>query len=63
MMPVSFTRGNGLLVAQLARAAAWYATVLQAEGRTEDALSWAERTLMEAEAVNDADALGASRRC
>jgi predicted ATPase len=48
---------------QLARAAAWYATVLQAEGRTEDALSWAERTLMEAEAVNDADALGASRRC
>jgi class 3 adenylate cyclase/tetratricopeptide (TPR) repeat protein len=43
---------------QLARAAAWYATVLQAEGRTDDALSWAERTLVEAQAVADADALG-----
>jgi len=43
---------------RLARAAAWYATVLQAEGRTDDALSWAERALVEAEAVNDAEALG-----
>ena len=43
---------------QAARAAAWYATVLQAEGRTNDALSWAERTLVEAEAVDDAEALG-----
>ena len=43
---------------QAARAAAWYATVLQAEGRTDDALSWADRTLVEAEAVDDAEALG-----
>src|SRR6476620_2112454 len=43
---------------QAARAAAWYATVLQAEGRTNDALSWAERALVEAEAVDDAEALG-----
>ena len=41
-----------------ARAAAWSATVLQAEGRTDDALSWAERALGEAEAVDDAEALG-----
>jgi tetratricopeptide (TPR) repeat protein len=41
-----------------ARAAAWYATVLQAEGQTHDALSWAERTLVEATAIDDADALG-----
>ena len=41
-----------------ARAAAWYATVLQAEGRTEDALEWAERTLSEAEPLGDAEALG-----
>lgn len=43
---------------QLARAAAWYANVLQAEGRTNDALSWADRTLTEAAAVDDAEALG-----
>ena len=43
---------------QAARAGAWYATVLQAEGRTDDALEWAERALNEAEAVDDAEALG-----
>jgi tetratricopeptide (TPR) repeat protein len=41
-----------------ARAAAWYATVLQAEGKTEEALDWAERTLAEAEPLGDAEALG-----
>jgi class 3 adenylate cyclase/tetratricopeptide (TPR) repeat protein len=41
-----------------ARAAAWYATVLQAEGKTVDALDWAERTIAEAEPLGDAEALG-----
>jgi len=41
-----------------ARAAAWYATVLQAEGKTHDALDWAERTIAEAEPLGDAEALG-----
>jgi class 3 adenylate cyclase/tetratricopeptide (TPR) repeat protein len=43
---------------QAARASAWYATVLQLEGRTKDALDWAERTVAEAEQVDDAYALG-----
>ena len=30
---------------QAARASAWYASVLQAEGRTDDALEWAERAV------------------
>jgi class 3 adenylate cyclase/tetratricopeptide (TPR) repeat protein len=42
---------------QSARAGAWYAMVLQTEGRTTEALEWAERTVAEAEAVDDADAL------
>jgi len=41
-----------------ARAAAWYATVLQAEGKTHDALDWAERTIAEAEPLGDSEALG-----
>ena len=32
--------------------------MLQAEGRTNEALDWAERTLVEAEAADDAEALG-----
>jgi class 3 adenylate cyclase/tetratricopeptide (TPR) repeat protein len=42
---------------QLARLGAWYAIVLQTEGRTTDALDWAERTVAEAEAADDAEAL------
>ena len=45
---------------QAARADAWYATVLQAEGRTSDAVRWAERTVVAAEAVDDPQALGAA---
>lgn len=43
---------------QTARLGAWYAMVLQLEGRTAEALEWAERTVTEAEAADDADALG-----
>jgi tetratricopeptide (TPR) repeat protein len=41
---------------QTARSSAWYATLLQAEGRTTEALEWTERTLKEAEAADDAEA-------
>jgi tetratricopeptide (TPR) repeat protein len=43
---------------EMARSSAWYAMLLQAEGRTTDALDWAERTRIEAEAASDAEALG-----
>ncbi len=43
---------------QIARLAAWYAMVLQLEGRTTEALEWAERTVAEAEAADDPEALG-----
>ena len=42
---------------QAARIGAWYATVLQAEGRTADALEWAERTVEEAQSADDPEAL------
>ena len=42
---------------QAARSGAWYATVLQYAGRTAEALEWAERTVPEAEAADDAEAL------
>jgi predicted ATPase/class 3 adenylate cyclase len=42
---------------QMARIGAWYATVLQAEGRTADALEWAERTAEEAQSADDSEAL------
>jgi class 3 adenylate cyclase/tetratricopeptide (TPR) repeat protein len=45
---------------QTARLSAWYATVLQAEGRTADAMRWAARAIREAEAVDDQEALGAA---
>lgn len=44
---------------QRARASAWYATVLQAEGRNEAAIREARRAIAEAEDVDDPDALGA----
>ena len=44
---------------QAARSSAWYATVVQAQGRNADAVRWAERAIAEAEAVDDPDALGA----
>ena len=43
---------------RMARSSAWYALVLQAEGRTDDALKWAERTVTEAQVADDAEALG-----
>jgi class 3 adenylate cyclase/predicted ATPase len=42
---------------QMARSGAWCAMLLQAEGRTPDALEQAERTLGEAEAAEDPEAL------
>jgi class 3 adenylate cyclase/tetratricopeptide (TPR) repeat protein len=45
---------------EAARSSAWYATVLQAKGRTADAVRWAERTVTEAEAADDPEALGAA---
>ncbi len=45
-------------VRQTARSGAWYAQVLQLDGRTRDALHWAERAVTEAEAAADQKALG-----
>ena len=42
---------------QFARSGAWYAMLLQYEGRTTDALEWAERAVAEAEAADDPEAL------
>lgn len=44
---------------QRARATAWYATVLQAEGKNTTAIRWAQRAIAEAEPLDDPDALGA----
>jgi class 3 adenylate cyclase/tetratricopeptide (TPR) repeat protein len=43
---------------QSARSNAWYAMVLQYAARTTEAIEWAERTVGEAEATNDPEALG-----
>ena len=43
---------------QNATASMWYATVLQAQGRTEEALKWAEQAVREAEDVDDAEVTG-----
>ena len=43
---------------QKAQVTAWHATVLQAAGRMEEALEWAERAVAEAEAADHPDALG-----
>src|SRR5262249_16826275 len=43
---------------QSARSNAWYATLLLYAGRTTDSVEWAERTVAEAEATNDPEALG-----
>ena len=43
---------------QVAVASVWYATVLQAQGRTADALNWAEQGAREAEAAGDPDLTG-----
>lgn len=40
-----------------AQQSAWYATVLQAQGRSRDAVAWAERAIAEATAAGDLDAL------
>ncbi len=42
---------------QTARSGAWYAMILQYEGRTNDALEWAQRTVGEAEAADEPEAL------
>ena len=54
------TRRTHAIARQRARVDAWYATVLQAEGRNEDAIRWAERAIAEAAAVDDPDALGSA---
>ena len=41
-----------------ARSSAWYAVVLQYEGRTTEALDWAGRAVAEGEAVDDPETLG-----
>ena len=43
---------------QSARVSAWCATVLQAEGKTDEALRCAEQTVAEAEAADEPEALG-----
>jgi len=43
---------------QAAWATAWHAFLLQAEGRPDEALEWAERAVAAAEAANDAEATG-----
>lgn len=45
---------------QAAHLNGWYATVLQAQGRTNDAVRWAQQAVDEAEAVDDPEALGAA---
>jgi len=45
-------------VRQDVRAGAWYAIILQTEGRTAEALEQAERTVAEAEVIDDPEALG-----
>jgi class 3 adenylate cyclase/tetratricopeptide (TPR) repeat protein len=45
---------------QAAHVTGWYATVLQAEGRSNEAVRWAQRAIAEAEAINDAEALGSA---
>ncbi|HEY8243757.1 MAG TPA: AAA family ATPase [Casimicrobiaceae bacterium] len=42
----------------LASTSAWYATVLQAQGKSTDAFRWAEQAAREAEAVDDPEQLG-----
>ncbi len=43
---------------QIARTSAWHATVLQLQGKTGDAVRWAEQALAEAKSVDDPEALG-----
>jgi class 3 adenylate cyclase/tetratricopeptide (TPR) repeat protein len=45
---------------QMAQAGSWYANLLQFEGRTAEALEWAERAVAEAQAADDQDSLGES---
>jgi class 3 adenylate cyclase/tetratricopeptide (TPR) repeat protein len=42
---------------EAARSGAWYAMLLMAEGQTSEAIEWAQRTLDEAEAADDSEAL------
>lgn len=51
---------GGEVARQEADLHAWYATVLQTQGRTGDAVRWAQRAVEEAEAIDDPDALGAA---
>ncbi len=43
---------------QAAQINAYYSTVLQLAGKSDDAIRWAERTVIEAKAAGDVDALG-----
>jgi class 3 adenylate cyclase/tetratricopeptide (TPR) repeat protein len=52
---------DGLEAIRLAaQTTAWYATMLQAEGRTAEAIQRAQRAVREAEDADDSDALGAA---
>jgi len=55
-------QGNGDPEAarQVARSSAWYAFVLQRQNRTNDAMRRAQRAIEDAEAADDAEALGAA---
>jgi len=44
-------------VRKIARVSAWHAMILQYRGRAAEAIDWAERTVTEAEAADDAEAL------
>ncbi len=45
---------------QTAQLSAWYATLLQSEGRSQEAIRWARKGIAEAEAIDDADALASA---
>jgi tetratricopeptide (TPR) repeat protein len=50
--------GGNAAARQMARLGAWYAMVLQTEGRTVEAQEWAQRTVAEAESADEPEALG-----
>ncbi|MEP6941983.1 MAG: adenylate/guanylate cyclase domain-containing protein [Betaproteobacteria bacterium] len=53
-------RDDANALRQIARTSAWQATVLQLEGKSREAVRWAEQALTEARQVDDAEAQGAA---
>jgi class 3 adenylate cyclase/tetratricopeptide (TPR) repeat protein len=49
--------GDDEAIKQYGRLSAWYALVLQSEGRVEDSIPWAQRAIKEAEVAGDRQAL------